>query len=157
MKSIFLAGASAGTILLTGCGSEWLMTEQKFFKYKNRDVRIAAKVMLTEKKSKLNAARADGVDFELRIYSGGYATILKETTAKAGGKLEETGTTNVAMIFTHAISEPRLGGTPSNSYPDLCAEIKLEKSNLREWTRVGCVNQNDTPSESPTGGLGLDP
>ncbi|HEY8280071.1 MAG TPA: hypothetical protein VIH99_10625 [Bdellovibrionota bacterium] len=138
----------------TGCGSEWQIQESKFYKYQNHDVRVAAKIYLT-RESPSPLAGSGGEEFSMRLYSGNYSSILAEEKKTVGKSLEENGRTDAAEIAVIAIDEFRLGGTP-NTYTDFCAEIKMEHSNVQDWRKIGCVNFVDTPSESPTGGLGTE-
>ena len=106
---------------------------------------------MNEKAGAINLTK-DGVECKIRLYSGGYGSILKEYETRVGEDLEKSGAENVPAIFTYPITDMRLGGTP-NSYPDFCAEIQIDNSNFQDWFKVGCINYQDTPSESPTGGL----
>ena len=142
--------AMASLCLLSACGSQWSTQDAKFYKYQNKDVRVAAKIVMHEKSKPVEGS--GGVDFELRLYTKDYAAVLTERSEKVGATLEQAGTVNVPEIITIAISEWRLGGTP-NTYENFCAEIRMDRSNVDDWRKIGCVNYVDTPSESPTGGL----
>ena len=142
--------AMASFCLLSGCGSQWSTQEAKFYKYQNKDVRVAAKIVMQEKSKPVEGS--GGVEFGMRLYTKDYAAMLTERSDNVGAALEQGGTVNVAEIVTLAISDFRLGGTP-NTYQDFCAEIRMDNSNIPYWRRIGCVNYVDTPSESPTGGL----
>lgn len=150
MQKLLFAGL--GALLLAGCGSKWTVADAKFFKYQNKDVRVAAKVMLNQKE-KPRVGSSDGVDFQMRLYSAEYKEIIGTVEGRAGEHLEKEGTVNIPEIFVLRTTDYRLGGTP-NSYPDFCAEVRMDHSNIDNWLRIGCVNFNDTPSESPTGGMG---
>jgi hypothetical protein len=150
-ESKFSAAVILG-VLFAGCGAKWNVTDQRFFKYQNKDVRVAGVIEMTEDGRQWVGGQK-GVQLETRFYADEYETILLETGERVGKAIEEAGSEGKKEIFKLPITELRLGGT-GNSYPRLCAEIKLKDSNVSEWTRVGCLDQADTPSESPTGGLG---
>ncbi len=132
-----------------GCGSRWTTTDAKFFKYQNKDVRVAAKIMMNEK---AKPSSSGGVEFAMRLFTKDYGSVLTEVEQTVGEGLESSGTTHVPEVITIAITDFRLGGTP-NTYQDFCAEIRMDNSNIPEWRKLGCVNFVDTPSESPTGGI----
>lgn len=152
--SVFIRAAFAAMAVLcvfSGCGSQWSVVDGKFYKYQNKDVRVAAKIMMNEK-AKPGLGSSNGVKFEMRLYTKDYASVLTEQSKTAGETLERDGTTGIPEVLTVAISDWRLGGTP-NTYEDFCAEIRMDNSNVTDWRRIGCVNYADTPSESPTGGI----
>lgn len=136
-------------VFSAGCGSRWTTTESKFFKYQNKDVRVAAKIMMNEK---AKPDSSGGVGFAMRLFTKDYGTVLTEIEQTVGEGLESSGSVHVPEVVTIAITEFRLGGTP-NTYQDFCAEIRMDNSNIPDWRKLGCVNFVDTPSESPTGGI----
>ncbi len=141
--------------ILQGCGAKWSVSEQRFFKYQNKDIRIAGVVELTEKgKRPLNSD--NGPQLEARFYTDEYLTVIHEANMRVGAELEKQGMIGKREIFKLPITDVRLGGT-SNSYPKICAEIRVDSSNIEKWTPLGCVGENDTPSESETGDIGRDP
>ena len=96
-----------------------------------------------------------GTDLEIRIYTDEYKTLIYEEKQRLGKTLEEMDTKDKREIFTVPFKNLRLGGT-ANSYPKLCLEIKVDLSNIHDWSPVGCILHTDDPSESPTGGIGTE-
>lgn len=76
--------------LLSGCGSQWSTQESKFFKYQNKDVRVAARIVMHEKSKPVEGS--GGVDFEVRLYTKDYGAVLTERSDKVGATLEQSGT-----------------------------------------------------------------
>lgn len=145
-------GLSLIGVLATACGGRWNVTNQQFFRYQNQDVRFAGEIQMAGKPKELLSIHK-GADVQARLYSDNYETVIYETDLRLGSDLDSDGDTQTNEIFTIPITEIRLGGT-SNSYPNLCAAIRADDSNISDWIHVGCINDNDPPSESPTGGLG---
>jgi hypothetical protein len=138
-------------LALSGCGSNWTVADSKFFKFQNRDVRVVATLEKVESVQPLAENTADSPALQVRLYTANYESLLHETNAKDAKRLEDSNK-HLAMVV---MEDRRLGGTSSNSYPEFCAEIRMDHSNIREWKRIGCLHYTDRPSESPTGGLGI--
>lgn len=152
IKLVARAGTFALLALLMGCGAKWKVEDQRFFKYQNHDLRIAGRISMTEESNQL-VDGDHGVTLNTRLYTDEYSTMIRSDTQRVGRTLEDLNSKGKKEIFTEIIKDIRLGGT-ANSYPYLCAEIQVDDSNVSEWTRVGCVYRDDTPSESETGGIG---
>jgi hypothetical protein len=138
-------------LFLSGCGAQWTVSDQRFFKYQNKDIRIAGAVELADEGGPLANDRS--TEIEARLYTDEYRTLIQKGRLEIGNAVSSEGITHQREIFKMPFKEVRLGGT-SNSYPRICAEIRMDDSNISEWTRVGCVHADDTPSESPTGEIG---
>jgi hypothetical protein len=150
-RSFFGAAGAAGMLLLTGCGSDWTVQNAKFFAYSNQDVRVSAKFIMNRKAKPIKDS--NGVELHVRFYTAAYGAEIAEKQLEVGGDLESSNETGKPEVVTLAAPDVRLGGTPSNSYADLCADFKLDNSNTLDWVQLGCIHYTDPPTNDPTGGV----
>ncbi len=76
-----------------------------------------------------------GPTADIRFYDDGWNTIIVNTSATLGSALEEEGDEQLIEEGHYQVwLLPASGG-----FDRVCAEIRVEDSNIPDWTEVGCI------------------